>query len=524
MSFASLRPDRRWGVKRLLRRTPLRVKLVTAVLALVTVALAVISVTSAFALQYYLTARIDGQLNDTSALLRDADPEVLADNLPMLVLPSENVLAFSAPGKWEVIKYVYLDKDLLPKLPDSKEDALKRANKHYTTTSMNGKLEWRVLVTARPDGRALVVAQSMSDVDSAVKRLIWIDALVGTAVLLLLATLGAAIVQTSLGPLLEIERTAGAIAGGDLSRRLPEPEPGAEIPETELGRLSRALNAMLTQIEAAFTARAASESAARAAETAARDAAFAAQASEARARRSEERMRQFVADASHELRTPLTTIRGFAELYRQGAANSPEETARLLRRIEDEASRMGLLVEDLLLLARLDRERPVELAPVELRVLAAETVQAARAVAPERTIELETASGAGHLVVLGDDGRLRQVLGNLVTNALTHTPPDTSVTVRLSTEPGERAVIEVADSGPGLSPEQADRVFERFYRADAARTRRADGVTGTGLGLAIVAALVAAHNGTVEVDSAPGKGATFRVRLPLAPVVPVDDD
>jgi two-component system OmpR family sensor kinase len=510
MSCASRRPDRRSGVKRLLRRTPLRVKLVTAVLALVTAALTVISVTSAFALQYYLTSRIDGQLDDTATLLRDTDPDVLAENLDMLVLPSENVVAFSAPGKWDVIKYIHLDKNLMPKLPDSREDALAKANKHYTTTSVNGKLEWRVLVTARPDGRALVVAQSM-----------WIDALVGTAVLLLLATVGAAIVQSSLRPLLEIERTAGAIAGGDLSRRLPDPEPGIDIPETDLGRLSRALNAMLAQIEAAFTARAASESAARAAETAARDAAFAAQASEARARRSEERMRQFVADASHELRTPLTTIRGFAELYRQGAANSPEETSRLLRRIEDEASRMGLLVEDLLLLARLDRERPVELAPVELRVLAAETVQAARAVAPERRIELQTAPGAGHLVVLGDDGRLRQVLGNLVTNALTHTPPDTSVTVRLGTEPGERAVIEVADSGPGLSPEQADRVFERFYRADAARTRKADGVTGTGLGLAIVAALVAAHNGTVEVDSAPGKGATFRVRLPLAST---DDD
>src|SRR5690606_27522413 len=220
-----------------------------------------------------------------------------------------------------------------------------------------------------PSGQLIGVGQNLRDVDRAVGQLLWIDVLVGSAVLTILAALGAAVVRTSLKPLVEIEQTAAAIAAGDLSRRVPDPEPGALEPRTELGRLSRALNAMLTQIEAAFTARAASEAAARTAEAAARDAAIAAQSSEARARRSEERMRQFVADASHELRTPLTTIRGFAELYRQGAIVGPEETAKLMRRIEDEAARMGLLVEDLLLLARLDRERPLNLAPVELRVL-----------------------------------------------------------------------------------------------------------------------------------------------------------
>jgi two-component system, OmpR family, sensor kinase len=314
-----------------------------------------------------------------------------------------------------------------------------------------------------------------------------------------------------------IERTAAAIAAGDLTQRVPDPEPGALEPQSELGRLSRALNAMLAQIEAAFTARAASESAARFAEATAREAAEAALASEARARRSEERMRQFVADASHELRTPLATVRGFAELYRQGAAAAPEEAAQLVRRIEDEAARMGLLVEDLLLLARLDRERPLELAPVELPVLASDAVEAARAMAPDRMVTLDITPGAGRLVVLGDEGRLRQVIGNLMTNALTHTPPDASVTLRLRRDKGNQAVIEVADTGPGLSPEQAERVFERFYRADAARTRRTGrGATGTGLGLAIVAALVRAHHGQVEVDETPGGGATFRVRLPLA--------
>jgi two-component system OmpR family sensor kinase len=226
-------------------------------------------------------------------------------------------------------------------------------------------------------------------------------------------------------------------------------------------------------------------------------------------------MRQFVADASHELRTPLTTIRGFAELYRQGAVADPEDVAKLVRRIEDEASRMGLLVEDLLLLARLDRERPIQLAPVELPVLAIDAVQAAQATAPDRTIELDIRDEPERLVAYGDDARLRQVIGNLMTNALVHTPPDATVTLRLSGEPGNRAVIEVIDTGPGLSPKQRDHVFERFYRVDEARTRRTDrAATGTGLGLAIVAAIVRAHHGQVEVESEAGRGATFRVTLP----------
>ena len=392
-------------------------------------------------------------------------------------------------------------------------------NEPFTSTRPTTTVRWRVSCTGSDPAVGWSRWPEPRHVDQAVKQLIWIDVLVGGAVLILLASLGAAIVRTSLRPLIKIEQTAAAIADGDLTRRVPDPEPGAAEPKTELGRLSRALNAMLTQIEAAFTARAASETAARTAELGARDAAFAAQASETRARRSEERMRQFVADASHELRTPLTTIRGFAELYRQGAAASPEDTARVVRRIEDEAARMGLLVEDLLLLARLDRERPLVLGPVELPVLATEAVQAAQAIAPERDITLEIIPGAGDLVVLADDARLRQVLGNLMTNALTHTPPDASVTLRLRSETGNLAVIEVADTGPGLPPEQAERVFERFYRADAARTRRTGGAAGTGLGLAIVAALVAAHHGSVEVLETPGGGATFRVRLPLAPAV-----
>src|SRR6266536_2141590 len=310
-----------------------------------------------------------------------------------------------------------------------------------------------------------------------------------------------ATVRASLRPLVEIERTAGAIARGELSRRVPDLDP-----RTEVGRLARAVNSMLAQIEAAFRARAGSEAAAR--------------RSEEVALRSEARMRRFVTDASHELRTPLTTIRGFAELYRQGASREPAELDRLMRRIEDQAARMGLLVEDLLLLARLDQQRPLDRRPVDLLALAADAVHDARAIAPERSIELLVGGGDDALpdppVVLGDEARLRQVLADLVGNTLAHTPAGSPVEVRARTQQvlgAPRAVLEVVDHGPGLTPEQAEHVFERFYRADPARSHT-DG--GTGLGLAIVAALVAAHEGAVEVDSAPGRGATFRVLLPLA--------
>ena len=312
-----------------------------------------------------------------------------------------------------------------------------------------------------------------------------------------------------------IERTAARIASGDLTQRVPDPESHPDDPPaTELGRLSRALNAMLAQIESAFIARAHSEAEAK-------HAAEAAQISESRAVRSEAKMRQFVADASHELRTPLTTIRGFAELYRQGAVKDPDDVAKLVRRIEDEAARMGLLVEDLLLLARLDQQRPLARQPIDLLSLAADAVHDARLLAPARTIDLSVQPGAAFLVI-GDEPRLRQVIGNLMSNALTHTPDGTPIEVsigsgtldpRLPDSP-PAVTLDVTDHGPGMTPEQANRVFERFYRTDQARTRATG---GSGLGLAIVNALVSAHGGVASVRTAPGKGATFRIALPLAP-------
>jgi two-component system OmpR family sensor kinase len=482
---------------RLISRTPLRIKLVAAVLALVTAALLVIGVASAFALRSYLLSQIDTQLATTAQRVNHLNHRPNAGELPTSILVGQQ-----GAGGWDVTVYDpdYQDRGRLPSFPSTLAASEAKAGKPYIDQSPDGSTRWRVLIVARQSNATMtMVAEDMSTMDHAVDRLVVAELLVGFGVLILLAVLGAALVRASLGTLREIEHTAQAIAAGDLTRRVPEFEPGGEEPRTEVGRLGRALNAMLVQIEAAFTARAESE---------------------ARALRSEERMREFVADASHELRTPLTTIRGFAELYRQGAVRSPDEVDRLIRRIEDEASRMGLLVEDLLLLARLDQERPLVRAPLELRVIANDAVTAARAVAPDRTIQLEIPEGTGPLIVSGDEARLRQVVDNLVANALTHTPAGTPVWLRLYAEDGS-VVVEVADAGPGLRPEQADRVFERFYRADAARTRRNSAAptarSGTGLGLAIVAALVAAHEGTVQVDSPPGGGAVFRVRLPAAP-------
>jgi two-component system, OmpR family, sensor kinase len=477
------------------RRNPLRVRLVVAMLALVAFALAVIGTASAFALHSYMIDRTDNQLVLAARALNQVRPGTHVE----ISFASDFALGFAtSDGQWDpTYDQMRFNRADLPAVATDAHAVDQHLDQPYTAVATNGQTRWRILIT-KVGPNTVVLGQNLNTVDSALSRLILVEVLVSAGVLLALGLMSVWVVRASLRPLVAIERTAGAIAGGDLTQRVPELDPG-----TELGQLSSALNTMLGQIEAAFTAR---------------------KASEARAVRSEERMRQFVADASHELRTPLTTIRGFAELYRQGAAPEPSD---VLRRIEDEAARMGLLVEDLLMLARLDQERPIELVPVPLPPVIADAAAAAHAVAPDRHIDLDIEQPSEGLIVEGDEARLRQVVGNLVTNAITHTPAGSPVTLRLKFDGEDHALIEVSDQGPGLSPDQAEHVFERFYRVDKARTRKASAPaprgadpasvphSGAGLGLAIVSALVSAHSGTVAVQTAPGQGATFQVRLPL---------
>jgi two-component system OmpR family sensor kinase len=477
---------------------PLRVKLVAAVLALVVVGLSLAGIAAATALHGYLLGRVDDQLRGAAAgQLRNGGPfDHATGNRPPTQYYTAAVLTTGQVAEVISVPAAGGTPDIPPQ---TAEVVQQRGGEPFSVGPATGSDGWRVVVLPVRDpgtGTLLgsaVIAVSLADVNHTVGRLVFLEVSIGAGVVLVTGLLGYVVVRRSLRPLVEVERTAAAIAGGDLSRRVPE-----RPPRTEVGRLSAALNGMLGQIESAFRVREASESSAR--------------RSEESARESEERMRRFVADASHELRTPLTSIRGFAELYRQGAAGNPDDLARVMRRIEDESARMGLLVDDLLLLARLDQQRPLERHPVDVLALAADAVHDARAVAPDRTIELSLADGPVAPVVVGDEHRLRQVVGNLLANALTHTPPGTPVAVRVTTGPGT-VVLEVSDRGPGLAPAEADRVFERFYRADPSRTRASG---GTGLGLSIVAALIAAHAGTVELDSRPGEGATFRVILPAA--------
>ncbi|HEY3504243.1 MAG TPA: ATP-binding protein [Actinocatenispora sp.] len=516
-------------------RMPLATRMVVAALVLVLVGLLLISAASVMFLRNYLTSRVDEQVKSLAhqavtiinqkAAAGPTTDEIKLRVSDLIPISSTSTMTLAAQYMFESrlangqvrdrVNTQTAHPSIWPEYPHSASHLDAVAGRPFNAGSNETSQRWRVLVQPLNLGgtkQYLVVSASMDSVNQTMSRLISIEVIVGAAVLVLLAIVGAAVVTYSLRPLRDIERTAGAIANGNLGLRVPERDP-----RTELGRLGRALNAMLGQIEAAFAAQAGSEYAARRSADSARRAADAARESAAAAHRSEGKMRRFVADASHELRTPLTTIRGFAELYRQRPHGSSEEANRLMARIEGEASRMGLLVEDLLMLARLDQQRPVAHEPVDLLAIAADVVQGARAVAPDCDMSLRVGAGAdGPPVVLGDEPRLRQVVRNLVDNAIAHTPAGTPVEVRVRTEAGS-AVVEVADQGPGLTPEQRERVFERFYRVDKARSREAG---GTGLGLAIVASLVTAHRGSVEVESEPGEGATFRVRFPLAP----DDD
>ncbi|RVX45310.1 two-component system OmpR family sensor kinase [Nonomuraea polychroma] len=468
-----------------MRGLPLRIKLIASTLALLGFGMTFIGLVSVSVLHGYLIDRVDGQLQLLSVrmykkVIAIGKKDLEISDRPILI-ESDAIVLVKEPGGEFVPMLTDRDVDMKPK-PVLSPVA---GPEPYTTPAVKGSGEWRVLESL-VDGRTLVVAVDLEEVDAITRRLVLIELLGGGGILLILAVVGVTIVRRSMRPLGQIQRTAEAIAGGELGRRVPDADP-----RTEVGRLARSLNGMLAQIEAAFAARSASEAA---------------------ARRSEDRMRQFVGDASHELRTPLTSIRGFAEYARQNPGADPAE---LMQRVEKAAGRMSLLVDDLLLLARVDQQRPLQMRPVDMLALAADAVQDARILAPDRVIKLDVVGGAA-LIVSGDEVRLRQVVSNLVTNAIVHTEAGSPIIVRVGAGT-DKVFFEVVDSGPGLTPEQVEHVFERFYRADSARSRRRSAEDrGSGLGLAIVQALVRAHGGTVTVDSSPQSGSTFRVELPLA--------
>ena len=347
----------------------------------------------------------------------------------------------------------------------------------HTRRSVDGTLSYRVRFERAPNGFIHVMAAPLDEVAEEIRQLIQSFAIASAIALVTAIGVCWFLIRHELRPVDRMVDTAAAIAAGDLSRRIPNPDPA-----TELGRLGSALNTMLIQIERADTARDASE----------------------------QRLRRFVADAAHELRTPLTSLRGYAELFRQGALPDDAAVSNAMRRIESEGARMARLVDELLLLARLDQSQGVERAPVDLVPLVRDATEDFRVVDPDRPL---TATFADSAVILGDALRLRQVIDNLLANVRTHTPANAAVRVEVTTTPASASIV-VADTGPGITAEDRERLFERFWRADPARTRSRG---GSGLGLAIVASLVEAQGETIDVQSEPGAGATFTVTFPSAP-------
>lgn len=510
----------------------LRLRLLTGLAALVAVGLAVFGVATYLSVSHFLVQRLDGQLTDASRALTNTgaayalstgrepgdgqgDPfrlpgggspgagtdgsgptdEQIARNAvgPQLYVEfvdhtghvTEQITATAGPaGVQPELPASVVSRIALPSgnpsgnlgSPPQSSDARSIPVSLLDATPAGGGAVERVAVALPHSGGAIVVAGSLSPVRQTLQRLLAVEVGAGVAVLALTFGLGLALARQATRPLEEIAAAADEIAAGDLDRRVPEEGGGSEA-----GRVARAFNAMLGRIQEAFARRDATEA----------------------------RLRDFVADASHELSTPLTSIRGYAELFHRGLADRPEDLGKALERIESEATRMGTLVDDLLLLASFDAGRPLSLDPVDLARIAADAGADLRVVNPERPVAVEAAAP---VVVLGDEPRLRQVAANLISNVRRHTPAEAAVVVRAFARDGS-GVLEVADRGPGMTAEQAAHVFDRFYRADKARSRA---MGGAGLGLSIVASIAEAHGGQATVTAEPGAGTTFSVSIPLA--------
>jgi two-component system, OmpR family, sensor kinase len=492
-----VKAPRRW------RHWTVRSRMAFTIVTLCGFALAAAVLAATILLQNVLTDRIDSQLRTAASVVRTEAPPTGQDDEfkppgPQPGLPdTPRVYLYDADG---VFLHAFGSEEDTGELVGL-GDLAAHTGEPYTVEDADGNT-WRVLVEDADDtGEYVVYALSSEYIGAATESLLLIGGAVTLVILLLLAVSAFWVARLGLRPLDRMQATADAIAEGRLDARVTDTDP-----HTETGRLGSALNTMLGRIQAALDASAASEA----------------------------RLRQFLADASHELRTPLTSIKGFAQLYRRGGVPPGPVLDETIGRIEAESKRMGLLLDDLMLLAALDRQRPLSRGPVDLLGVAADVVGDAHLRAPSRFIALESLHGGDDdlldaVDITGDEPRLRQVLTNLVANALRHTPPDARITVRLgwSSSLGPRclaqvgespalpaAVVEVADTGPGIAPEHAEGVFERLYRVDQGRSRGAEG--GSGLGLSIVAAIVAGHGGCVRLCETPGGGATFRVVLPKA--------
>ena len=476
-------------------RTPLslwslRNRLILAAVVLTALAISASDFAANTALRSYLISQVDQQLLDISggSLTRldragieeensDENQSPFREFRPLRGVPtSVSVTLLDVDGNFIGRVGGDLSKEQIAVVGMSIAEVQKKGSKPFTIKGDDGQPDVRAVAQVLPTGLgSVIVANSLADVDRTLNRLGFFFLILGLLALLAIALVSRWIIAISLKPLEAVEETAEAIAAGDLSARLP-----AAKPDTEVGRLTTSLNTMLGRIEESFAARVSSES----------------------------KLRRFVADASHELRTPLTAIRGFAELHRQGAVVGEEKTKELVGRIEKESIRMSSLVEDLLLLARLDQSREMAQDPVDLNLLLTEAVASAKAAGPNHPIELSLPSA--EVFVLGDSQRIHQVVANLLANARTHTPEGSLIKVSLEQGVAE-TIISVSDNGPGLSEGDQERIFERFFRADPSRARTSG--EGSGLGLSIVDAVMKAHGGYVSVKSKLGEGATFKLHF-----------
>jgi two-component system OmpR family sensor kinase len=464
----------------------LRGRLLIGVISLVVVGLLVSDITTYLTLENSLLRKIDDQIQKRttmetavtalgSPICRGRGPssaESLDAGTIMELIGSDGTVVLAC-------EVTVLPSGASPVLPKSLPDAgSEKPSPPFTVEGTGGVAQYRVTAWRENafGGRFVVVAIPLTGLQSTLRQLLQLEAGVGLAVVGATAILALLIITVGLRPLQRMGGVAADIAAGDLTRRV---EPATS--KTEIGRLGLALNGMLSQIESAFQERTESNT----------------------------RLRRFIADASHELRTPLTSIRGYSEMLRRGASESPADADTARRRIEEESVRMSVLVDDMLLIARLDQGRPLESKPVDLQLIASDAAADARAVAPRREITL---SAPGPIIVAGDDTRLRQVLGNLVRNALVHTPQQSAIEIAVSRVDGVGR-MSVIDHGPGLKSAEIEHIFEPFYRADPSRSRDSG---GAGLGLSIVSAVVGAHGGNVKVTETSGGGATFEVELPLA--------